>query len=142
MKDKSLEMLEFPRVKEILAGYTSFGLSRELALNLQPSTNVGQVSQWLKQSAEARHLLSIEPDLSIGEVFDIREAVVVASRGKTLELQTLLDVQRTLTAMRLLRSKLNRLADAAPLLSAICTDITTLPQLEKEISRCISPSAE
>ncbi len=44
MKDKSLEMLEFPRVKEILAGYTSFAISREMALALKPSTDIEQVS--------------------------------------------------------------------------------------------------
>ena len=113
-----------------------------MALALKPSTNIEQISRWLKQSAEARHLLSIEPDISIGGVYDIREPVVLAARGKTLELQTLLDVQRTLTAIRFLHNKLSRLADEAPLLSSINSKIVTLPQLEKEIARCISPAAE
>ncbi len=142
MIEKSLAMLEFPRVKEILAGYTSFAVSREMALSLKPSTDPEQISGWLRQSAEARHLLSLEQDLSIGEVFDIREAVALAARGKILELQTLVEVKRTLTAMRLLRAKLNRMGDEAPLLSAVSSQIVTLPSLEKEIGRCISPSAE
>ncbi len=62
--NKSLEMLEFPKVKEILAGYTSFSASRQLALSLQPSSNSATISQLLKQSAEARHLLTLEPDFS------------------------------------------------------------------------------
>jgi transposase len=57
-------------VKEILAGYTAFAVSREMALALKPSASIEQIADWLKQSAEARHLLSIEPDLTIGEVFD------------------------------------------------------------------------
>ncbi|MBP1706733.1 MAG: mismatch repair protein MutS2 [Chloroflexi bacterium] len=142
MIEKSLAMLEFPRVREILAGYTSFAVSREMALSLKPSTDAEKISGWLKQSAEARHLLSLEPDLSIGEVFDIREAIALAARGKILELQTLVDVKRTLTAMRLLRAKLNRMGEEAPLLSAVSSQIVTLPTLEKEIGRCISPSAE
>ncbi len=142
MKDKSLEMLEFPRVKEILAGYSAFAVSREMALALQPSTDVEQISRWLKQSAEARHLLSIEPDLSIGGIYDIREPVALAGKGKTLELQMLLDVQRTLTAIRFLHNKLSRLGDEAPLISDINSKIITLSELEKEIARCISPAAE
>ena len=34
MDAKSLEMLEFHRVREIIAGYTSFPASQALALNL------------------------------------------------------------------------------------------------------------
>jgi DNA mismatch repair protein MutS2 len=142
VKDQSLEMLEFPKVKEILAGYTSFAISREMALALRPSTDVERIIYWLKQSAEARHLLSIEPDISIGGVYDIRETVALAARGKMLELQSLLDVQRTLTAIRFLHNKLGRLAGEAPLLASISSKITPLPQLEKEIGRCISPAAE
>jgi DNA mismatch repair protein MutS2 len=142
VKDKSLEMLEFPKIKEILAGYTSFAISRELVLALKPSTNIEQISHWMKQSAEARHLLSIEPDISIGGVSDIREPVVLAARGKTLELQTMLDIQRTLTSIRYLHNKLSRIAIEAPMLSQISSRIVPLPQVEKEISRCISPGAE
>ena len=137
-----MEMLEFPRVKEILAGYTAFAISREMALALEPSTNRELVSRWLAQSAEARHLISIEPDLSIGGVYDIREPVALAARGKTLELPTLLDIQRTLTAFRFLHNKLSRLADEAPLLASINSRIEPQPSLEKEIARCISPGAE
>jgi len=90
LKDKSLEMLEFPRVKEILAGYTAFMISREMALALMPSADIDQVIYQLKQSAGSRHLLEIEPDFSIGEVLDIREPVVLAARGKMLEIQNLL----------------------------------------------------
>jgi DNA mismatch repair protein MutS2 len=142
LEDKSLEMLEFPRVREILAGYASFNLSREIALCLLPVTDIVRITDWLKQSAEARNLLSLEPDFTIGGVYDIREPVVLASRGKTLELQSLLDIQRTLSAIRSLHNRLAHLVDKAPLLVAISSRIGTLPELEKEIARCVSPSAE
>ena len=142
MQDKSLEMLEFPRVREILAGYTSFAISREMALSLRPSSDRSEIVRRLKLSTEARHLLSIEPDFSLGGVHDVREAVVLAARGKTLELQTLVDIQRTLSEMRILHNRLGRLADEVPLLAGINSRITPLPQLEKEIGHCISPAAE
>ena len=142
MKDKSLEMLEFPRVKEIVAGYAAFALSREMALTMQPLTEAEPILRLLKQSAEARHLLSIEMDISIGGILDIRESATEAARGKTLELQALVDIQRTLAAIRFLHNKIGRLAEEAPLLAAINSKIQPLQQLEKEISRCISPSAD
>ncbi len=142
MDNKSVEMLEFHQVREILASHTSFTVSRELALALMPSRDAEQITHRLKQSAEARHLLSLEPDFSIGGVFDIREPVKLASVGKMLEPQTLLDVQRTLSALRQLRSKLLRLSKELPLLSSVASRIVPLSQLEKEISGCISPAAE
>ena len=36
MGDRDLELLEFHKIREILAGFTSFSASRELALNLVP----------------------------------------------------------------------------------------------------------
>ena len=70
MDDKSLEILEFHRVREILAGFTSFSASRELAINLHPISDFESISLWLRQSAEARQLLSLESDFSIGGVID------------------------------------------------------------------------
>jgi DNA mismatch repair protein MutS2 len=142
MKDKSLGMLEFPHIREIVAVYAAFALSREMALAMHPLTDSDQIIRLLKQSAEARHLLSIEMDISIDGIMDIREAVTVAARGKTLELQALVDVQKTLAAMRFLHNKIGRLADEAPILASINSKIEPLQQLEKEISRCISPTAD
>jgi DNA mismatch repair protein MutS2 len=142
MKDKSLEMLEFPKVREILAGYTSFAVSHERALALKPSTNADEIDTWMKQSREARQLMINEPDFSIGGIFDIRESTTYAARGKTLDLQTLVDVQRTLASMRYLHDKIIRSAEDLPLLSKLAHKMKILPELERSIGRCISPSAE
>jgi DNA mismatch repair protein MutS2 len=139
---KSLEMLEFHRIREILAGFTSFSTSRELALNLEPLVNHDQVSLLLRQSAEARRLLAEEPDFSIGGVHDIREAARMAALGKILEPQTLVEVQQTLTASRQLRRSLNRQSKGFPRLWDIASGITEMPQLEKDIGNCLTPAAE
>jgi DNA mismatch repair protein MutS2 len=142
LKDQSLEMLEFNKVRDILAGFTAFAVSREMALTVIPSASADEVRRRLKLSAEARHLLSVDRDFSMIGIYDIREAVVLASRGKVLELQTLLDVGRTLAAIRLLHTRLNGLSSEIPLLGLLNASVTPLPGLEKEISRCISPGAE
>src|SRR4030042_1919908 len=82
MDNKSLEMLEFPKVREILAGYTSFSASKQLALSLQPSASPTFISQLLKQSAEARQLLSAQSEFSIRGALDVREAAKAAARDR------------------------------------------------------------
>ena len=142
MDEKSLEMLEFPKAREILAGFTSFSASRHLALNLQPSSNPALISQLLRQSAEARRLLSLEPDFSIRGALDVRESARMAARGKVLEPQSLVDIQATLAAARNLRTNLRKLVKELPLLWSIVDQIIELPSLEDEISRSISVTGE
>jgi DNA mismatch repair protein MutS2 len=142
MDEKSLEMLEFPRVREIFASFTSFSASRDLAINLRPSADLELVSLLLRQSAEARRLLATNPGFSIGAASDIRGAAEMAVRGKILEPQTLVDIQMTLAAARSLRSSLSKLASKFPSLWGIAERIVALPHLEQEIAGCISATGE
>jgi len=142
LDDKSLRILEFHRIREILAGFTSFSASRELAAGLRPVSDYAAISLSLKQPAEARRLLSLEPGFSIGGVADIRETARIAALGRVLEPAELLEVRCTLEAVRKLRSSLTRLSEELPLLWAIAGGTTALPGLEESINRCISPAAE
>lgn len=142
MDEKSLEMLEFPKVREIIAGYTSFPASHELALSLKPLSDFQPIVLLLKQCTEARRLLAVEPDFQIGTVDDMREAAGLASRGKILEQTTLAVMARSLATIRLLHSSLNRLANEFPTLWDIASNITELRSLEKNINNCINPAGE
>ncbi len=142
MDSKSLEVLEFPQVREILAGFTSFSASRTLALNLQPLTDYEKVSLLLQQSAEARRFLSLEADFSIGGIQDICDEVRMAARGKVLDPPVLIDIQQTLEALRQLHGRLQGSSGEFPLLWSIASGITEFRQIEKDITNCISPSGE
>lgn len=140
MDDKSLEILEFPKIREIIADFTSFSVSRDLALNLKPSSDPELVSLLLRQSAEARRLLSLRPGFSIGDVFDVREIVHMAARGMVLEPRNLIDIQMTLAAARNLRTSLGKLAERIPSLWSIAEQIVELRTLEDIIRKCIAPT--
>jgi DNA mismatch repair protein MutS2 len=140
--DRDLELLEFHKIREILAGFTSFSASRELALSLVPLSDEEMVRLRLKESGEARRLLSLNPDTHIGEVTDIRETVKMAALGKVLPPQSLLEIQKTLGAARRLKSHLMNLPRELPLLSGLAKDIVTLDQLAKDIDGCLSPTGE
>ena len=73
MDKKSLEILEFPEVKKILAGHTSFSLSNQLILNLKPLSDYDEVSLRLRQCTEARYLLSVDRGFNASGAFDIWE---------------------------------------------------------------------
>jgi DNA mismatch repair protein MutS2 len=142
MDDKSLEMLEFPRIKEILADFTSFIVSRELALALKPFGDYERISLLLRQTKEARQLLNLERSFSIGSVLDVREKTKLAALEGTLEPASLLEIQQTLAALHELHRYLKKIAADFPLLWDIAGGIVELRQIEKDIGSCLGPDGE
>ena len=142
MDGKSLDLLEFPKVRELVAGYTSFEASRELAHALEPKADLVEITGLLAESGEARRLLDEESSFTIGALTDIREPVRLAALGKVLEPLTLLDVRDSLSAARQIRRTLSHHVDDYARLWAIASGITEMPELEKDIDRCFNPSGE
>jgi DNA mismatch repair protein MutS2 len=142
MDEKSLEILEFPQIRRIVAGYSSFPVGTELILNLMPLSDYEQVVLLLKQSEEAQYLLSVDREFSTGGASDIREMVRMAALGKILDPLNLNEIQQTLAVMRQAHDKLSRISDEVPLLWRIAKDIKELPEVEGEIIHCISKGGE
>ena len=142
MGDRDLELLEFDKVREILAGFASFSTSRDLVLNLVPIRDEQEVRLRLSESAEARRLLSLSPDTNIGEVADVREMVKMAALGKVLPPQSLLEIQKTLNAAHRLKRHLMNVSPELPLLSGLAKQVVPLDQLVKDIDGCLSPTGE
>jgi DNA mismatch repair protein MutS2 len=142
MDNKSLEMLEFPRIREILAGYTSFSASRELAAALMPQQEYEKISLLLQQTAEARRLLATDRGFSVGSVTDIRDKAKLAALEGILDPLSLLEVQQTLAALHELLRYLKSIAADCPLLWSIAGGIVELRQVEKDILTCLDPAGE
>jgi DNA mismatch repair protein MutS2 len=142
MDEKSLEMLEFPKIREILADYTSFSASRELAMNLKPLQDYRRISLRLQQTAEARSLMALDKGFSIGSAHDIRDNVKLETLEGVLDPLSLLEVQQTLYALHDLRRYLKSIAGDFPLLWNAAEGIAELQQIEKDIASCIDPAGE
>ena len=142
MDNKSLEILEFPQIKQILAGFTSFSASRQLALDLQPIQDYQRVAQLLQQSAEARHLLAMEPNFSIGGLRDIRQETKMASLGKVLEPQSLLEIQQALVAIGVVYHRLEKRAVELPLLWSIAARLVEFDDVVHNIAGSLAPNGQ
>ena len=142
MDDKSIEILEFAEIRKILAEYTSFAVGYEMVLNLKPVIDYDEVSLRLRQSTEARYLLSLDSGFTVSGAFDVREDVRTAALGKILEPAKLIEIQQTLATVRQVRSSLQTLSKEVPLLWDIAQDLVEIPNVEKEINRCLSPGGE
>ncbi len=119
MDEKTLVTLEFPKVLERLAAYAAFSISAEMARALRPTSDLEEALKRQARTTEARRLLSINVDFSVGGARDIRALVDLARRAGVLEGSDLLDVKNTLTAARNMARSFERHAPECPHLAEV-----------------------
>ena len=80
MDEKTLHTLEFEKVIEKLADYAAFSASADLARALKPAASLKEANERLAYTTEARLLLSLKADISVGGAHDIRPLARLAGR--------------------------------------------------------------
>lgn len=142
MDDKTLSILEYPKILERLAAYCAFSASQEKARQLRPTADVIEARRRQALTAEAVRLMVTHSDLSIGGARDVRAPVDLAQHGGTLSPGELLDVKYTLVAARTLTRTFERLAHQYPALSEIISQLPPQMGLIDAITRAISERGE
>lgn len=142
MDEKTLKMLEFPKIIERLTRYAAFSASTELAQSLQPAASLSEANDRLALTSEARRLLSINDSIGVGGATDIRPLADLARRGGVLAEADLLAVSGTLVAARVLSRSMEKSASLYPHLSEIARNLPPPAGVIEAISRCISDHAE
>lgn len=134
MNEKSLRVLEWPKVREEVANRTSFSLSRELINELAPKTKLTEVTKELALTAEGVRLLWKHGEAPFGGASDIRAVVDRARLGGILDPDQLLPIGDLLYCVANLKKFL---AGEEGLLAEFGTALVTIPSLRAEIERCI-----
>jgi DNA mismatch repair protein MutS2 len=142
MDSKFLHTLEFPKILERLSQFTAFSASAALAHSLAPTADLAEARRWQTETAEARKLLSVKTDVTIGGAHDVRPLADLAARGGVLQPGEMMDIKNTLVAARTLHRILTKLADQFPRLAAIASGIEETPGLVEAISRTIDERGE
>jgi len=137
MHAKHLSTLEFPKVLDRLAAYASFSAGEEKARALTPATYLQEIRWRMETTSEARALLEVKPETTLGGAHDVRPLVTAAQRGAVLPPVDLLDVRDTLVAARTLHRLLTRLKEQFPHLADIAGRIQLCPEIIAEIDRCL-----
>jgi DNA mismatch repair protein MutS2 len=139
MDARSLRVLEYPAVRELVSAAATSIIGKQRALAMKPYVNLERVRLLQQETTEARDLLD-RRDVPLGGIRDIRERVQAASKGGALEPSDLLDCCYTLAASRRLKASL--LAEQCPALHEHAQQLGLFAEIEAEISRCISDRAE
>ncbi len=142
MDEKTLKTLEFPKVIDRLAGYTAFSASADLVRALSPAASLEEARERQLRTSEARKLLSMKADVSVGGAHDIRQLASIAAKGGVLTESDLLSVSGTLVAARSLHRNFEKQARDFPHLAEIVSLLPPPPGVIEAISRCISDRGE
>jgi DNA mismatch repair protein MutS2 len=98
MDEHTLELLEFDKVRELLAGSALTSLGREAARAVVPSTDIDAIRHDLSLVGEMVMALELGQPPPLAGVRDIRLAVRRAAIGAVLSAEQLVEASDTLTA--------------------------------------------
>ncbi len=141
LRERALELLEFPQVMERLAGHTQTSLGSELALNLRPSHAHEDVQLRQQETSEAVQLLERGREVEFNSARGVRRAVESAALGATLPGPDLRDVAGTARALGSARSVVGSQTDLG-ILSHLARQIADFRDLERQLSRAIGREGE
>jgi DNA mismatch repair protein MutS2 len=142
MDEKTLKVLEFPKVLDRLAERAAFSGSARLARELRPSDDLHEVRRRLAETSEARRLLMSRPNTTIGAARDIRSQIEAAQRSMVLPIPEILDVKATLISARNLARAFEKTAGDFPYLTEIAAQIPPPLGLIDAISQVINENGD
>ena len=142
MDPKSLQLLELDKVLGKLEAYAAFSASKALARGLEPTSDLAEARQRQRATGEARHLLRLRPEVTVGGAHDVRPAADRAARGAVLEPEELLDLRSTLISARTLSRMFDRHREQLPGLASVVARLEVPVGLIEAISRVLDERGE
>jgi DNA mismatch repair protein MutS2 len=137
MDPHTLELLEFNKVRELLAGYASSSLGKELARQVEPSTDAKAIQTEQELVTEMVLALSLDQAPPLGGLNDVRILARRAAIGSMLTAEQLLEVATTLTCTGDIYRYRTRLSERCQRLIAFLTPIEDHGMVAKGITGCI-----
>jgi DNA mismatch repair protein MutS2 len=144
MDDRSLKVLEFYHLLEILKSFSTSPLGRKRCEALRPSTDLTLIQSRLAEVHELKEILETLDDIPIQGLKDIEEVLKkLEVEGSVLEVQELLDIYQQIALCKGLRRFFLRLEPVkVPHFQKRVSELSSLKALEKEILQAINPKGE
>ena len=138
MSARALQVLEFARVLEYVAGFASTRAGREAVRALTPSVDAESIRSRLSTVDEAGRFMEERVDWTLPEVPDAGTAVArLAIEGSVLSPQELVAVGGLLAAGRVLLRSLNEAAVDLPTLVALSSRLCVATGIETAVRRTV-----
>ena len=140
MNNKTIEKLNYTKLKELVKSYCVSSLGKELIDKLKPSLDIKQVNRRLEETSEGRRLLDASYHIPLEGVFNINPLIEKMDKGGVLEPSELVTIGDFLRGCRKIKNFIKDKEGYAETLSAYGENITSLEFIEDEINISIKGS--
>jgi len=144
MDDRSLKVLEFYQLREVLATFCVSPLGRKRCEALRPSTDLSLIRLRLAKVLELKEILETLGDIPIRGLKDIEEILRrLEIEGSILTVQEFIDIHKQIDLSKGLKRFFQKLKVVkSPYLQEKISRLSTLKTLEKEILQAINTKGE
>ncbi len=137
MQERNLRVLEFTKIRAMLAERAVSELGRERIDALVPSSDPETVRKWQQETDEASTVVAYTGGNPIVSFMDVRAHLKRAAIGATLGQKALLEVAGVMSASRAVRSALVTDRENTPLITDMAAGLSTNRPLEEDIHDAI-----
>ena len=136
MEQETYKIMEYDRVREMLAGCASSLIGKERAQTMLPTSDFDEAVEWIQQTTEAVTVLATAAP-PFGGIFDIRPHLKKVKMGAVLDLDEITSIMSTLYAMRNIKHFFRDSEVEAPTLRSWARSIEILGQLERLLDNTV-----
>ena len=137
MKERTLRVLEFTKIRDMLTEKALTPLGAEKCQALVPSTNFPEISEWQEETEEALVVLTYVGGHPMASFSDVRPYLALCDKGATLSPKALLEIATLMRACRTARSALVTERDNTPRLKEKASLLGSFRNLEDDITTAI-----
>ncbi len=137
MKEKTLNILEYDKVIDMLMEKAGSEMTRKVISELKPFDDVSQIRECQGETTEAVRLISYKGPLPVGGFYDIEESVSFATKGGTLTMAQLLRILYNMRTAERVVSFLKGDVPDLPVIFSAAELLAVHKRLADEIDRCI-----
>ena len=137
LNNKSIELLEYDKIKEILKGYTISELGSELVEKLEPYLNIKHIEKYLNETTEARAIVNMTSSIPLHGMKGIKNIMDKLTKDAVLLPDELDSIAGLLKETHKMKNFMSGKQSDAPTISMYAQSMSELDELKSEIERCI-----
>lgn len=137
MNEKSKELLEYNKVKDIIKGFSISEIGKNLIDELQPSVDIKIIEKDMNETTEARAIVNITSSIPLHSLTGIKSVKEKITKGIVLNEEDLSLLSGLLKDIYKMKRFMEQKEEVAPNISLYSTSLFELEDLKEEIDRCI-----
>lgn len=138
MNNKTIELLEYNKIKETLKGYALSEIAKERIDNLQPFVDIVKIEGNMKETTEGRAIADLNSSLPIHSLKGVGSIKQKVEKDMILSPEDLENISELLKEIGRLKYFMKAKKDIAPTISTYAESCYELTELKEEINKAIA----